>query len=55
MTKEQKQLVCAARAANTTPERFARSVRNLLSVRRCRDTKRRRIFTAEVLDAISHA
>ena len=47
-------LAKAAKAANTTPERFAQKVRGLLSVRRCRDTRpRQRVFTAPVMKAIS--
>ena len=49
-------LAKAAEAAHTTPERFARKVRGILRARRCRDTKpRERVFTAEVMDALSRA
>lgn len=46
-------LKAAAKAANTTPEKFAKSIRNLLSPSKCRNTKR--VFTPEVMDAISCA
>lgn len=54
MSKDQKLLACAARAANTTPEKFARKIRGILRRKGCRDTSpRRRVFTAEVVKAIS--
>lgn len=47
-------LAKAAKAAHTTPEQFARKVRGILRARGCRDTTRRpRVFTAEVMKAIS--
>lgn len=49
-------LAKAAKAAHTTPEQFARRVRGILRPARCRDTTRRpRVFTAEVMQAISRA
>ncbi len=49
-------LAKAAKAANMTPEKFAQRVRGILRVRRCRDTTpRERVFTAEVMNAISRA
>ena len=55
-TKIDPYLAKAAKAAHTTPEQFARKVRGILRVRGCRDTTRRpRVFTAEVMKAISRA
>jgi len=43
----------AARAAHTTPEKFAKAIRGILCVKRCRDTStRKRIFTAEVMESL---
>lgn len=46
-------LKAAAKAANVTPEKFAKSIRDLLTPSKCRDTKK--IFTPEVMNAISCA
>jgi len=43
-------LKAAAKAANVTPEKFAKSIRDLLTPSKCRNTKR--IFTPEVMNAI---
>lgn len=46
----------AARAAHTTPEKFAKAIRGLLCTPRCRDTRpRKRVFTAEVMDALVYS
>ena len=43
----------AAKAANVSPEKLAKSIRDLLAPSKCRDTSR--LFTANLLDAISCA
>ena len=56
MARKETLLAKAAKAAHTTQEEFARQVRGLLRTTRCRDTAtRKRVFTAEVMTAISHA
>lgn len=41
----------AAKAANVTPEKLAKTIRDLLAPSKCRDTSR--LFTANLIDAIS--
>ena len=45
----------AAEASGMSPEKFAESIRGLLSPSRCRDIRRRKIFDTKVMQEISHA
>ena len=51
--RSQSALEKAAAAAGVTPELFARRVRGILRASRCRDTLPRKVFTPEVMKAIS--
>ncbi len=55
MSNYTEQFVRAAKVANMTPGRFAANIRGILRAKKCRDTPRRKVFSAAVINGICRA